>query len=138
MRRAWVFCILYFTVCTHCFPSSVLSDIAQYVDFFAKKDAVISKNIANASTPGYIPLELHPTERSSIALYVTNPSHMHYANDSEFEVTEKRDIQVTIDGNGVDLQKELTQKDTNAAALKSALHIYNKARSITKLATNDK
>ncbi|MDZ5762821.1 flagellar basal body rod protein FlgB [Candidatus Cyrtobacter comes] len=138
MRHLWVFCALYFSLCAHCFSNSVLSDLAGYVDFFAKQDAVISKNIANASTPGYIALELQKSDRTSISLSTTNPLHMDCSSDNRFEIIEKRDSPTSMDGNSVDLQKELIQKDKNAAAFKNALHIYSKARSLTKLAADDK
>lgn len=99
---------------------------------------VTSSNIANAETPGYHAKKVDFEEALSRAIDHEGMGKMHTTADEHFlmgqgaitraraDVYENPDVNVTNDGNTVDMEKELTTLADNSILYKAALQLINK------------
>lgn len=99
---------------------------------------VTSSNIANAETPGYHAKKVDFEEALSRAIDHEGMGKMHATADEHFlmgqgaitraraDVYENPDVNVTNDGNTVDMEKELTTLADNSILYKAALQLINK------------
>ena len=119
---------------------SVFGLANQNMQYLSAKEKVIAGNIANASTPGYLPKDIQKPAFSDtgsrLRMNVTNPRHMNGANfANNFKVyTPRPDSALTIDGNGVILEEQMNEASKASSEYKRMITIYNKYNSLIKLA----
>jgi len=99
---------------------------------------VTSANVANAETPGYKAKQVDFEEALSRALDHEGLGKMHTSADEHFlmgqgavsraraDVYDNPDVNVTNDGNTVDMEKELATLADNSILYKAALQLINK------------
>ena len=99
---------------------------------------VTSANVANAETPGYKAKTVDFEEALSRALDHEGLGKMHTSDSEHFlmgqgaisraraDVYDNPDINVTNDGNTVDMEKELATLADNSILYKAALQLINK------------
>jgi flagellar basal-body rod protein FlgB len=107
--------------------------------FHRERHAVLAGNIANLDTPGYRPLDLaRPTEATTSAPAVTDPSHIPVAESSQ--VTRTFDDGGAFqgpDGNAVQLERELAKIDANRARYSAASELVSRRLAMLRYAAGD-
>ncbi|MCB0411965.1 MAG: flagellar basal body rod protein FlgB [Bdellovibrionales bacterium] len=103
-----------------------------------QRQNVISSNIANAETPGYKAQKLDFEEALSRAIDHEKLGKVHTSDPGHFllgqgalgrvraDVYDNPDVNVTNDGNTVDLEKEMAELSENSIVYKAALQLINK------------
>ena len=118
------------------FAGANFKDFYKQLKFLSQRDRMISKNIANADTPRYLPQDirnLKASESSGIMLSRTHPSHFDVDDEGiEFEVFNSPVSELKPSGNGVTLEDEMLKKSENAMRLQETVNLYNKAKSILR------
>ena len=132
-------------------------DNLQIVDLVKKnmryqtaRQRVAAENIANSTTPGYLPKAvaepdfknaLINLQTPKLAMVTTNSKHLTSDNmksktdDGEFVVyTPKPTSPLTIDGNGVIIEDQLNQANKASGEYNRMITIYNKYRDMIKAA----
>ena len=114
--------------------STPLETFTKKMEFLAANDALIAQNIANADTPNYKPFELEekksPTNYTA-SLMITNPMHIKVEEKKDGYRKKKREIKnVKPDGNAVNTQYEMMQKNQNSIKLHEAANMYSKVKSM--------
>ena len=112
------------------------------INFRLLRNNITSSNIANAETPGFKAKKLDFEQALARAIdteglgraQVDHPDHMMMGRGSisraRADVYENPDVNVTNDGNTVDLEKEMATLAENTILYKAAIQLINK-----KLAT---
>ena len=97
------------------------------LDLRYQRQQLLASNIANADTPNYKPMDLNfesalksveRNEAGSMGLDRTDGTHLGAAADSghsQADVVTRPDIENTLDGNGVDLDREVSRFAENKA-----------------------
>jgi len=121
------------------------SQLAQAIDnkmfeerlkFLAKRDKIISRNIANADTPGYRPLDLAANSKEpNIALMTTNKMHLAAGDDTAYNTFEAPISELKPNGNAVSIEEEMEKKAEISMQITETTNAYNKARAMMRVAT---
>ena len=112
-----------------------LPDMSEELNYLAQRDMILSKNIANSDTPGYLPKDLNKrTNTSYIHLNRTNPLHFDVNQDITHEVTEGEILELKPNKNGVNIENEMLKKSENADRIKEISNIYSKTRGMVRTA----
>ncbi len=108
------------------------------INFRQLKHSLVSSNLANAETPGYKAKRLRFEESLSRAIDLSGKTAMltsdpdHIANgpgrisNVRADIFEDPDINLTNDGNTVDLEKEMSILKENSIIYKAAVQLINK------------
>ena len=120
---------------------SVFSAANQNMQYLSAKEKIVAQNIANASTPGYLPQDIEKPDFgddlvASLPMAVTNPKHLTSAKTAKaFQVyTPQPTSALTIDGNGVILEEQMNEASKASSEYKRMITIYNKYRDMLKVA----
>ena len=123
-----------------------MRSLRSVLDFRAANQKVISSNIANVDTPGYVPARLE-FERdlgraleSGVKLAKTNPVHL--GGKDEIDGIEARVIRTPRgsgigDRNEVDLDQEMVRMAENQIHFEAAVQTVNKRISLLKYVAQD-
>ncbi|MBY0314236.1 MAG: flagellar basal body rod protein FlgB [Bdellovibrionales bacterium] len=113
------------------------------------KQNVVSANIANAETPGYKAKKIDFEEALAHAIRTdgnhvveaTNPDHFPVSpralDSMQAEIYDNPEVEVSNDGNTVDLQREMSDMVENNIAYRAATQLINKKLAALKYAAND-
>lgn len=125
----------------------LMSMLKDRMSWLAKRQDVLSQNVASADVPGYTPRDLKPmnfeqmlrstTNMSSNAsqLALTNPRHIAIRSASSgFESRETPDVEAAPGGNSVSLEAEMIKVADTQAQYQAAANLYGKAISMMKVA----
>ena len=119
---------------------TVFSLANQNMHYLSAKERVIAANIANASTPGYMPKEIETPsflktleQNKQYPLAATDSKHFNKIQStlkpethSGFKVfTQKPHDALTIDGNGVILEEQMNEASKASSEYKKMITIYN-------------
>jgi flagellar basal-body rod protein FlgB len=118
--------------------------LRERMNWLHQRQDVLSENVANADTPGYVARDLKPLDfeqalsnsANGATLVTTNarhialtPSHM-----NTFEDHEAPDQESTPNGNSVALEAEMVKVSDTQAQFQAAANIYAKAMTLMKTA----
>ena len=101
---------------------------------------VISRNLANANTPGYRPFEVtRPAERrdSGVRLTRTSPMHMALPEETAAAQVRHRKVdpdEVKPDGNAVSVEREMIEAATVNAEFQATAGLFEKHVGMMKMA----
>lgn len=126
----------------------ILNVLRERMSWLNARQSVLSQNVANADTPGYIardlkPLDFQDTLRHSTSsavsggqLAVTNSRHIAIstANGAAFENTRADDAEGTPTGNTVSVEEEMMKVADTQAQYQAATDLYAKAVSMMRTA----
>jgi flagellar basal-body rod protein FlgB len=122
----------------------LLALLRERMTWLHQRQDVLSQNVANADTPGYVARDLKPlnfeealgAENSGASLMTTNarhitlsPSHM-----NKFEEQETPDQESDPSGNAVSLENEMIKVSDTQAEFQAAANLYSKAMTLMKTA----
>lgn len=137
-----LFLLIPFYLLLTSFTVANASDLQYYtnhMDYLTQRDMVLSKNIANADTPKYLPKDLkekpNPDNKFVLDLDVTNPRHINILKIIEpYKIVNGDILELKPDGNGVTIEHELMLKNENSLKLQEIANLYNKSKSMMKYA----
>lgn len=119
--------------------------IRNQMDWASKRQQVLSRNIANADTPGYLPSDIKPLDfKKTIQdvtapqVSVTDPGHLSGTPvpASGFRVEKvRKPEEIKPDGNGVTLEDQVMKIGETKGKYDMAANLYQKNISFLKLAT---
>jgi len=113
------------------------------------RQSITSANIANAETPGYKAKKVDFEKALARALDTEGLRQMEGASDDHFvsgpgsisrvkaDVYDNPDVNVTNDGNTVDLEREMATLAENSLLYKTALQLINKKLAALKYASTE-
>jgi flagellar basal-body rod protein FlgB len=124
----------------------LMSMLRTRMSWLHQRQDVLSQNVANADTPGFVardlkPLDFNDTLHSAIAskgnnLTVTDPHHIaiRSAGSTKFDDVETRDIEANPNGNAVSLESQMIKVSDTQAQFQAAANLYAKALTMMKTA----
>lgn len=109
------------------------------------RQRVVAENIANATTPGYVPRDtdekafakaLMNSTSGGVTIARTNPGHIGGSGDSMFaKIIKAPDSETTIDGNAVVLEEQMMRAAETRMNYETSLALYQKGLQLVRLAT---
>lgn len=123
----------------------LMSLLRERMSWLHQRQDVLSQNVANADTPGYVARDLKAqdfsdllrgTTRNGSALLSTDPRHigMKAGGSARFEAMNAPDGIATPDGNAVSLEQEMIKVSETQAQFQAATNLYAKAMTMMKTA----
>jgi len=111
-----------------------VSTLTQLLSATEQRQRVIGHNIANVNTPNYKRLEL--TFEEQLAKQLTHASHGMKASEVSPTIQETPDLVTRLDGNNVDLDREIGQMNKNAMLQQTYLQILGVEMGMMQRAIN--
>lgn len=124
----------------------VRSVLEQKMKYLSKRQAVVSKNIANANTPGYKAKEVKPmsigkrfnSSRKGIVLKTTSVKHINPRKNFRFKVIESKDTYETApDENNVVLEEQISKMNNIDLEYQNTVAILHKFDNFLKAALGE-
>ena len=125
----------------------IFSMLRERMAWLNQRQGVLSENVANADTPGYVARDLKPLDFSNelqsagqsqvTGLTVTNPRHIAAKTtkgSGDFSVTDAPDVESNPNGNAVSLEQEMIKVSDTQMQFQAAANLYGKAMSLMKTA----
>ena len=124
----------------------LMSMLRTRMTWLHQRQDVLSQNVANVDTPGFVardlkPLDFNDTVHSSVmnknsGLTVTNPRHISIRSGSatKFDDYETHDVESNPNGNSVSLEAEMIKVSDTQAQFQAAANLYAKAMTLMKTA----
>ncbi|CAG7592693.1 MAG: flagellar basal body rod protein FlgB [Candidatus Midichloria sp.] len=110
-------------------------ELTEQLNYLSMKDMVISKNIANANTPNYLPKKVEkPIDTSRLSLDLTNNLHIPFESVTAISLSEAEVLELKPNGNGVTVEAELAKKSENSLELKELANLFHKSKSMLQTA----
>ena len=108
----------------------------------SERQRLISENIANASTPGYVPRDIDARAfqrmldgQSNIRMTRTNAMHMDVAGSPGVQIVSHPDSETTLDGNAVVLEEQSIRAAETRSNYETALALYQKGLQLVRMAS---
>jgi flagellar basal-body rod protein FlgB len=106
-----------------------------------QRQNLLSENVANADTPGYVARDLTPLDfadalgRGGPSLAVTNSRHIAIARHGSVSGEQASpDVEYSPNGNAVSLEQEMIKVSQTQAQFQAAANLYAKAMTLMKTA----
>src|SRR5579864_9300663 len=126
----------------------LLSMLRQRMTWLNQRQDVLSQNVSNADTPGYLAHDLKPVDFSDElekagssmtnggVMRTTDPRHItvNPSKQDDFESYESHDVESNPDGNTVSLEMEMIKVSDTQAQFQAATNLYAKAMTLMKTA----
>lgn len=119
--------------------SSLLAGLTQRLNFLAARTSVISENIANSDTPGFIARDLDAASfenRVGAALRVSDPRHLQAGRrpDASSSPHLAPDGEASLNGNQVSIETQMMKLSAARMDYGLASSIYKKSVDLMRLA----
>lgn len=106
------------------------------LDFHRQRHAVLAGNVANVDTPDFRPLDLERTPMPTLAQ--TDPDDMHLsATDGVSFFFDDDNAAPNMDGNTVNLERELAKVDANRVRYTTTSRLVSKRLASLRYAASD-
>ena len=122
----------------------LLSMLKERMTWLHQRQDLLSQNVANADTPGYVSRDLKPLNfedalrktGSGSGMMVTNARHIAIApkGDGKFDDVAAPDVEYSASGNAVSLEMEMIKVSDTQAQFQAAANLYAKAMTLMKTA----
>ena len=122
----------------------LMSLLRERMSWLHQRQDILSQNVANADTPGYVARDLKPLNfddtmrdaASGNALMTTNVRHIALtpSTANAFEDEAAPDQESNPNGNAVSLEQEMIKVSDTQAQFQAAANIYSKAMTLMKTA----
>lgn len=125
----------------------IFSMLRERMAWLNQRQSVLSENVANADTPGFVARDLKPLDFQQelksaggsriTGLTVTNPRHIAAQTSTgsgDFEATDTPDVEANPNGNAVSLEQEMIKVSDTQMQFQAAANLYGKAMSLMKTA----
>ena len=124
----------------------LLSMLRQRMTWLNQRQGVLSQNVVNVDTPGFVARDLKPVDfsqelkraedaRGNI-MRTTDPRHIaiNPSGQSAFEDFQSNDVEASPNGNSVSLEMEMIKVSDTQAEFQAAANLYSKAMSMMRTA----
>jgi flagellar basal-body rod protein FlgB len=125
----------------------LLSMLRERMGWLNQRQDVLTQNVANVDTPGFVARDLKPQDfshelqqaqspmRTAGQLAVTDPRHISLTSTTSgpFQNYEVRDAEANPNGNSVSLEQEMIKVSDTQAQFQAATNLY--AKTITMMKT---
>jgi flagellar basal-body rod protein FlgB len=125
----------------------LLSMLRERMSWLNQRQDVLTQNVANVDTPGFVARDLKPLDfseqlrnapgplRNAGQLTVTDPRHISISNATSgvFQDYQVRDAEANPNGNSVSLEQEMIKVSDTEAQFQAATNLY--AKTITMMKT---
>ncbi len=125
----------------------LMSLLRERMSWLHARQGVLSQNVANADSPGYVAHDLKPIDFATVLrhaarpgsdggdLLTTNSRHIAIKGGTAgFEETERHAATADPHGNAVSLEEEMIKVSDTQAQYQAAANLYSKAISLMRLA----
>ncbi|MGH6872104.1 MAG: flagellar basal body rod protein FlgB [Rhizomicrobium sp.] len=123
----------------------LLGMLRQRMEWLNARQGVLSQNVANSDTPGFMARDVKPMDfedilkgetRTSPGLTITDPRHIAIAPDTMqgFEDTDSPDTESNPTGNTVSLEQEMIKVADTQGQFAAASNLYAKAMGMLRTA----
>jgi flagellar basal-body rod protein FlgB len=124
----------------------LLSMLKSRMSWLEARQDVLSQNVANADTPGYVAHDLKPMDFESLlknaggsrfqpGLAVTDSRHIAITQSSgAFASSEAPDVEASPNGNSVSLEQEMIKVSDTQGQFAAATNLYSKAMQLMRTA----
>jgi len=119
----------------------LLGMLRERMTWLNRRQDLLSENIANADTPGYVARDLKPLDFADAlkgggpSLAVTNARHIAIApHAASFGEQATQDVESSPNGNAVSLEQEMIKVSETQAQFQAAANLYAKAMTLMKTA----
>jgi flagellar basal-body rod protein FlgB len=122
----------------------LFSMLRERMTWLNQRQDLLSQNVANADTPGYVARDLKPLDfekalaqsGSGASMMTTNTRHIALSGShgGKFEDHETPDMAANPNGNAVSLEMEMIKVSDTQAQFQAAANIYAKAMMLMKTA----
>ena len=122
----------------------LLSMLRERMNWLHQRQDVLSENVANADTPGFVAKDLKPLDfedalsqtGNGASLVTTNTRHIAItpSHIAKFEDREAPDQESSPNGNSVALEAEMVKVSDTQAQFQAAANLYAKTMSLMKTA----
>jgi flagellar basal-body rod protein FlgB len=122
----------------------LLAMLRERMTWLHQRQDVLSENVANADTPGFVAKDLKPLDfeqalgqaSNSAALVTTNTRHIAItpSHTAKFDPQDAPDQESTPNGNSVSLESELVKVSDTQSQFQAAANLYAKTMSMMKTA----
>ena len=122
----------------------LLSMLRERMNWLHQRQDVLSENVANADTPGFVAKDLKPLDfedalsqtGNGASLVTTNTRHIAItpSHIAKFEDREAPDQESSPNGNSVALEAEMVKVSDTQAQFQAAANIYAKTMTMMKTA----
>ena len=124
----------------------LLSMLKGRMSWLEARQDVLSQNVANADTPGYVTHDLKPMDFESLlrnagasqfqpGLAVTDSRHIAITSSSStFGSSESPDVEASPNGNSVSLEQEMIKVSDTQGQFAAATNLYSKAMQLMRTA----
>jgi flagellar basal-body rod protein FlgB len=126
----------------------LLSMLKTRMTWLNQRQDVLSQNVANADTPGYVAHDLKPVDFSDVlanatpmaraagSMTVTDPRHIAIGTQGSqgFEDVTTSDSESNPNGNSISLEQEMIKVADTQAQFQAASNLYAKAMTLMKTA----
>ena len=124
----------------------LMSMLKTRMSWLNQRQDVLSQNVANADTPGYVAHDLKALDFDDVLhtagvnkannLTVTDPRHIAIrpAGVDKFDDVETHDVESNPNGNSVSIEQEMIKVSDTQAQFQAAANLYAKAMSLMKTA----
>lgn len=122
--------------------SGLMSLLVQKMAYLNQRQAVLSQNVANSSTPNYKARDLTPftfgdaLKQANVGMATTNPNHIVPASMAGVNAKSVRakTYETTLSGNSVDMAGQMMEVSKTAIEYKEMTSIYKKITALFKIA----
>lgn len=122
----------------------LLSMLRERMTWLHQRQDLLSQNVANADTPGYVARDLKPLDfeqalsdaNSGATMMTTNARHIALSpsHSGKFEDRETPDQESNPNGNAVSLEMEMIKVSDTQAQFQAAANLYAKTITLMKTA----
>jgi flagellar basal-body rod protein FlgB len=124
----------------------LMSMLRERMSWLESRQNVLSQNVANADTPGFVARDLVPQDFESllknsgpspfhVALAGSNAHHIGVTSASnDYSSKETPDVEESLNGNSVSLEQEMIKVSDTQAQFQAATNLYSKALSMMRTA----
>ncbi|HXB53042.1 MAG TPA: flagellar basal body rod protein FlgB [Rhizomicrobium sp.] len=122
----------------------LLSMLRERMNWLHQRQDVLSQNVANADTPGFVARDLKPLDfeqalsqsGNAATLVTTNTRHIAItpSHATKFDDQETPDQEASPNGNSVALEAEMVKVSDTQSQFQAAANLYAKTMSMMKMA----
>jgi flagellar basal-body rod protein FlgB len=129
----------------------VFTALRDKMSFLAARQRVLAENVANASTPGFVPKDLNTKSfdaalasemkmdgAGGVSIIRTSSGHMSLGGSrdltGDFKATASPDSDTTLDGNAVVLEDQMLKVSRTRGDYETMVAIYQRAMSLLQTA----
>lgn len=127
----------------------ILALLRDTLGYLSQRQKVLAENVANANTPGFVPRDIGESDfekalsrrmsrlDSAGRMMVTSPMHIASsgsASSLRLKAAENPDSEITIDGNAVVVEEQMTRVVDTQMRYETVVGLYQKSLGLLRLA----